>query len=566
MEAASATLTTPSTTSTANTAGNDAMMMEGHATAATRTTPSPRTTTTTAVMMQETTVQQLHWFSRPEGAKGPQQMMFEHADAVGNSVFVAQDSGWSSGRGTKEYASLQSHMELAEALLHAGNTECCIYELIREGWPCSLYLDLEWESSSMQKVDAHRVLSHIISELFSFLQDRYKITPRLSVLDGSRVKTTTTKYSYHVCACNVAFSSNFGGMKSAVEDFASEHASDPLFFSNDKPIIDPTVYTKNRCFRTPLSHKKDDPTRTKLQRIAGRDWEPRPFTSAGELLDALVTYVPDNNDEIIIIPDPPVAPRTRFADTHISKKRRIVSSSLNAPFQGTCMPSAFDSSDKDTQAMQELLDEKGIKGFKVVGATGYENGRTIYRCRNDGERRCLSNPTETHTSNNPYLQLEPDGTVLHYCHACTCKDLGPYRIGRLGSVVSTDVPTPSISSSSEQGTASACHLSTDSPMSGPFISSGGEQDADGAERQHGLQEDLTVIPHDVNASIGRGWIVRVTPQRKRGCFTRSPLTRYSVPSLSQRRTRLAGCWRRELIDFGALETAGQMWRRLSLAY
>jgi hypothetical protein len=110
----------------------------------------------------------VQWFSRSENGKGPQQQMFEDADAAGRSVFVAQDSGF--GNASKEYASLQSHEELAEILMSSQDQECCMYELIREGRPCKLYLDLEWESEKMVAADAHRVLTNVVAKLHAFLQ------------------------------------------------------------------------------------------------------------------------------------------------------------------------------------------------------------------------------------------------------------------------------------------------------------------------------------------------------------------------------------------------------------
>eukprot|EP00283_Hemiselmis_rufescens_P027163 CAMPEP_0173468834 /NCGR_PEP_ID=MMETSP1357-20121228/77047_1 /TAXON_ID=77926 /ORGANISM="Hemiselmis rufescens, Strain PCC563" /LENGTH=1180 /DNA_ID=CAMNT_0014437057 /DNA_START=1837 /DNA_END=5379 /DNA_ORIENTATION=- len=449
MQAATAARATTTTTTTTPADDSSVIMMDEDA---------PTTADSTGA------IQPLEWFSRPDNGKGPQQQMFDDADTLGKSVFVARDSSLGKG-GIKEYASLQSHEELAEILLSTKDQECCVYELIREGTPCRLYLDLEWESESMTVADAHRVLSNVVTKLCSFLQERYEITPRLIALDSSRAKASTTKYSYHVCACNVAFASNFRSMKSTVEDFASQHDSDPLFFCNSKPVIDLSVYTKNRCFRTPLSHKRDDETRTRLQRVNGPSWKPMPFTSAGDLLDALVTYVPDNY--AVILPDP-----VAVAAPPLQRRGRV-SSSSTAPSK---VPKSLPTT-QQAAAMQALLDEMDIKGFRVVDAKMHENGRTIYLCRNEGKRQCLSNPSETHMSNNPYLQLEPDGTVLHICHASTCKDRGPFTIGRLESV-----------------------LSTDSPMSAPSISLGSKQNADSS--QDGREQ--ATVQHDVGASIDHG--------------------------------------------------------------
>mmetsp|Transcript_16446 Transcript_16446/g.32482 ORF Transcript_16446/g.32482 Transcript_16446/m.32482 type:complete len:128 (-) Transcript_16446:20-403(-) len=88
-------------------------------------------------------MQGVEWLSRAEGGKGPQQRMFDEADALHQDVFVARDASF--GKGAKEYASLQNHEQLAKMLLSSLGRECCMYELIREGMPCKLYLDLEWE-------------------------------------------------------------------------------------------------------------------------------------------------------------------------------------------------------------------------------------------------------------------------------------------------------------------------------------------------------------------------------------------------------------------------------------
>jgi len=94
--------------------------------------------------------------------------MFDAADKVGNCVYVAQDTG--GRKGTKEYASLKNHMELAVILLSAKDQECCMYELIREGEKCKIYLDLEWESSNESPTDAHRRVSNALKKFEMFIE------------------------------------------------------------------------------------------------------------------------------------------------------------------------------------------------------------------------------------------------------------------------------------------------------------------------------------------------------------------------------------------------------------
>jgi hypothetical protein len=94
--------------------------------------------------------------------------MFDEADALQKDVFVARDASF--GKGAKEYASLQNHEQLAKLLLSSLDRECCMYELIREGRPCKLYLDLEWESENMGASDAHKMLLNVVWNLHTFLE------------------------------------------------------------------------------------------------------------------------------------------------------------------------------------------------------------------------------------------------------------------------------------------------------------------------------------------------------------------------------------------------------------
>lgn len=83
----------------------------------------------------------IKWFK----GEGAQNKMFENADARGHQCFVACDVSYG-GKGTKEYASLPQHDDLAAELLHSfqnNKQPCCMYEILRHERPCKLYLDVE---------------------------------------------------------------------------------------------------------------------------------------------------------------------------------------------------------------------------------------------------------------------------------------------------------------------------------------------------------------------------------------------------------------------------------------
>jgi hypothetical protein len=102
---------------------------------------------------------QPEWFTHSADGIGPQQQMFNLADKRGDEVFVASDV-IGSNKGTKKYASMGNHMELAVQLdnCNANNN----YEVIRKD--CKLYLDSELDEEHFQ--DNSRLTS-VVDELDS---------------------------------------------------------------------------------------------------------------------------------------------------------------------------------------------------------------------------------------------------------------------------------------------------------------------------------------------------------------------------------------------------------------
>jgi hypothetical protein len=285
------------------------------------------------------------------------------------------------------------------------------------------------------------------------MQKEFGIVPKIKVSDGSRWKQNGRwKQSYHIVVSNLAFASNHGAMKRFVEDFIKENDTNPLFwwYSENrklKSFIDESVYTKNRCLRTPLSHKGDDPTKTKLQPIErigdSNVWEPRPLSSAEEILQHLVTYIPDDLRQSII-PDSENA-------TAPNSQRRASGVSRGQPPR----PAPSEQYAYIIPQVQEMINTAGGSGC-VASCIKEESdsGPMMIICKNDGPRTCLVTKDEVHQKNNAYIVVCPDGTVLYNCHANDCK--GSHKIlGKLrepessddGEAPDSDVTTPEDESS-----------------------------------------------------------------------------------------------------------------------
>jgi hypothetical protein len=275
-------------------------------------------------------------------------------------------------------------------------------------------------------------------------QEAYKIDPEFIVLRGSRIKNCMMKNSYHILATNVAFSSNYGEMKSFFRNFVEENKQDPLLTWDDngktRSIIDLGVYTRNRIFRTPLSHKGDDDSRTKLCRIERIEvddatgytssyvWQEKPITAIADVLDCLVTYIPSELCTSIIPDCEPCFLSLQGSQVIKSTAQQTKEPHLNSQ----CAAFTDQTVSQAVARMQEMLKEQHIEGIHVKGIKKvHDGGRTIYECRNVGLRNCISKPDEIHTSNNVYLQHEPDGKILHRCLAPSCKHIHPVEIGWL---------------------------------------------------------------------------------------------------------------------------------------
>ena len=216
------------------------------------------------------------WNPKTEGV-GRQQAMFDIADGLSPSgaFYVAADvwtkrdgKDWSLG---KVFGAFQSANAFLSQLLEIAPHRC-FYEIIRENRPCKAYFDLEAAPGAMSAADGAHMREQVILAWAVQVRTRWpqaeKDCPRClepMVLDGSRHTEKGWKVSYHVIYPWLTFPCNTTSLK----EEATKLGLDPRFQYPGPDglhrFLDIAVYTRNRQFRTPLSWKLTDSSRTALR-------------------------------------------------------------------------------------------------------------------------------------------------------------------------------------------------------------------------------------------------------------------------------------------------------------
>ncbi|URE06812.1 coiled-coil domain-containing protein 111 [Musa troglodytarum] len=143
------------------------------------------------------------------------------------------------------------------------------YEVIKEGLPCHLYFDLEFDKTVNADKNVDDMVDILMSVTFNILFEKYAIKANdgwIIELDSS----TTKKFSRHVIIRmpKIAFKDNLhvGAFVSEVcSHITSQRGSDPqldkLYARKDSSssdfqlFLDSAVYSRNRCFRLVFSSK-----------------------------------------------------------------------------------------------------------------------------------------------------------------------------------------------------------------------------------------------------------------------------------------------------------------------
>ena len=448
--------------------------------------------------------------------------MFEYAKKHNHTFMVAYDYRVAEGVPIKKkFASYPSCGDFLLKTFEKTNGKY-FYEIIAEGRPCKLFLDVEWYGP---RDTEGRVIRHLVDELISFVkvrrcaaqqphhfaeaarhcdseqffvaspevlpahfrtiiqlirtvtQDKHGLDLEVRVLTGSRMTEKGFKNSYHVVGTNLGFASSCstGPLHAFVHDFANAHKDDPLFFSNQKSIIDMSVYSRNRQLRTPFSCKLGDTNETALQPLI--QWW------GTDIADAFVTH--KAADLPIIIQNEDVRSTAAAANATKQGARRD-GGNLSQPLATVPVLAT------KVQQLQALLDAAGSEGCQVTSHAIPTACRGVQKisCKNLGTRVCLVSEGEKHVNNNAWLKVDESGRVHYGCHGAGCKIKGPKYIGTLdemlpgsdvssaytvevnSSMVAMEVdgdaaPSPSASDESFDECASAClsHASSSSSRS-----------------------------------------------------------------------------------------------------
>jgi hypothetical protein len=206
-------------------------------------------------------VKQPQWFFKKEEMK---------AHSTDKFVFIARDWKSANGKMVKQFAALDSHAQLLQYIqtLICNGGDSCLYELIQHNSPCRLYFDLEWTGGSdTSAAETITAIAHAIDTLLQELSDTARTTPELrkcEILKSSRHDQTkgVVKHSFHLVYPGVTVHNNTLAMQCIAGKI---HARcEQLNAQTDKNPVDMSVYSRDRLFRTPLSCKATDPTRTPL--------------------------------------------------------------------------------------------------------------------------------------------------------------------------------------------------------------------------------------------------------------------------------------------------------------
>jgi len=138
------------------------------------------------------------WFKKKVDGKGPQEQMFDYAKAHGHDFMVAFDY-LEQKPGIKMYASYPGCEDFLRNTLYK-TEDRHFYELITEGKPCKLYLDVEWEGPEDPE---KRVIHHLVSQLKAYVKVRRLHKKRIFLLITQRRKSRAaallTSKRYQAC-------------------------------------------------------------------------------------------------------------------------------------------------------------------------------------------------------------------------------------------------------------------------------------------------------------------------------------------------------------------------------
>ena len=356
----------------------------------------------------------IKWFDRQSPA-------LDHCvveDGEDNGVFVMQKFN-----GRRRFV-VCSYERFCEKYLKIDAEACHFYEVIREGQPSRLYLDVDVDQTRKITIDGSILVDLLISFVNHCLLVMYKRVcnrNQILLLDSS----TSTKFSQHLVYPDVIFRSNAdcGNFvktimnaawnrveKNEDSELTRGYSVDSLvwLFLDDDDLAstfasDVTVYSKNRHFRIWRSSKLE-------KKI--------PLTVAKENRYPLLTDNQTFRDSMIIPPlraafDPPLleyasAPHVKGlsqSEDNITDCKILKASSYQ---------------DLDRFVLQHIRSNPMHKDVELNQIREYADGRTItYHIK--GSRWCM-NVKREHKKNRPFYCVNIlKKSIYQMCHSLSCQ-------------------------------------------------------------------------------------------------------------------------------------------------
>lgn len=355
------------------------------------------------------------WFTGIDSQK----LMLEEYHANSPAAFAV---GWDTQYKGKMFGVYtMSKDEFMHLLLDIPWAQRHCYELLVENVPCKAYADVEWVGPAEPE---HSTLKRMIAAVRGQIREVYSREPLLYVCCSSRPNNGndgTMKHSYHVVCDNLIFERNNDGQMKAL--FTSIPGFTWMDGVEEKPMIDPKVYTKNRHFRLPHCCKIG--SQHPLLRISGdplldefgqHDW--------GRDVHAVLPFFISNpayqgRCDCLFVPTPTVLlERMSAGGGNTANKRAKTTAPSN---ESTATVKLFP---VPLQIVQRLLMLAGDT-VSTLGSVQYLPEEDQWKVQGDQRgkgRKCLVSQGTTHTSNNCLLFIERFQNGFKVNYFCTARE------------------------------------------------------------------------------------------------------------------------------------------------
>ena len=340
--------------------------------------------------------------------------MLEAASAQGHTFFLSEDKVNPKNKSAKQFYSFKDADEFLAVYPHT-RPKWHLYEIVRQGFPCRLYLDIDHKTNEADEDKAQKAMLEIVMHFCNKLAElndnvdninnTNNTPPAFAILftKGSREIVHDRfkfKHSYHVIWPNLYFDSNNGSMKRFVS--ATRRTLTPT----QQDMVDPVPYGKDQNFRLPYSAKWTEsgyyPQIPQMERFPLKDY--------------LITVPPGanvNNYNTIIIGDKDVD--ALYRPLRGGEKSGTSIKTTTTKLFRIQPESKGDDVGLIIKKLNAKIAARGDKTSRIVRELKPQGGVRFFQGSNQGcDRRCPSG--RIHRSNNFYLTVSgPCGQVKYHC-------------------------------------------------------------------------------------------------------------------------------------------------------